>query len=175
MSSPYVQLARGPHTVFLSREVVSISDEERLRFDHWNDSYNSSETSLPIDLSMNLTVEAIFIKQYKVTVTSAFSSDVNSTWYDEGATFALLAPSPQRLTGILGILGAKLVFDGWDDNGHFIAPTSNFSLTFHEPHSIHVMGSVDYTTPEVLVSISVALTAALFVLVLLLRRRDKRN
>ena len=109
-----------------------------------------------------------------MTITSAFISGVNSTWLDEGSTIKLTAPPPQELTGLWGLLGAKLIFDGWEEDGQLISKAVNLSILLYTPHSIYIRGRVDYTNAEMLLSGLVALTAVLVILIVLVGRKSKR-
>jgi hypothetical protein len=166
------QLERGTHSIALNQVLISSGSDQRFHFDHWSDEITQANRTL--DLESDTTLQAIFVMQYKVTITSAFISGVNSTWLDEGSTIKLTAPPPQELTGLWGLLGAKLIFDGWEEDGQLISKAVNLSILLYTPHSIYIRGRVDYTNAEMLLSGLVALTAVLVILIVLVGRKSKR-
>jgi hypothetical protein len=170
-----VEVKPGVHNINLIG-LVALDSNRRLRFDHWNDGNPRANRTIDVGIaidSYDAHLEAIYVQQYRVTVTSDFSRTPNSDWYDEFQTITLSAPSQMAAEGIWGLLGAKVVFKGWYENGSLISSHTSFSLQITAPHNLTIVGVTDYNEATVPVSITSLLCIVLaVVLFAALRRRD---
>ena len=156
-----VSLTLGSHTISVPR-LVTIDDSSRLSFKDWNDGWLFSVRSL--DIWSDATLTATYVTQYKVTVTNSLSATREENWYDQGSSASLTTQqSPQPMNGILGVLGAKWVFDGWYANGQYLSSSSAVSISVSSPLSLEARWHADYTLPiAVIVAIAIAVGALTF-------------
>ena len=92
------------------------------------------------------------VLQYKLAIVSSYGSASGAGWYEANTT-ALLSVSPTSVpvSGILGILGAKYVFDRWSGDIATISP--NATIVMNEPKTTIVLWHSDYTQPYAIVGI----------------------
>ena len=167
-------LLLGPHTVEVPT-IIPINANNRLRFDHWSDGSLSANRTLILDADTTLT--AIYQLQYTLSIDSVVPLN-RSGWFDEGSAISLSKPSSILLNPNQGIMGGQWAFDGWYEDGRYLANSNNLSIVMDRPHTLELHWHRDYTTPiEILTGLTLAIAAitAIAAAALVRRRRRKRT
>jgi hypothetical protein len=152
-------LAAGNHTVSIP-QVVSVNNVTRLKFLDWSD--GSTSANRTVELNYDITLNGNYVTQYYLDVVSPVN--VNGTgWYDAGSSATLSIPSiNQTMGGIMGIVGAKWVFQGWSEGSTLVSRSSTQSFTITSPQTISVQWAADYTAPSVILGIVILLSVGTF-------------
>jgi hypothetical protein len=110
--------------------------------------YHCSSDSVSVDTDRSLTFS--YAPEYFLAVSSQFGTVSGSDWYDEGskATFAV-DRNAFPMTGIIGSLGAKHVFEKWGGDAS-VSSVGQFGSTKGEiimngPKSVSAVWRDDYT------------------------------
>jgi len=138
----------GPHALSVPT-TIAVSSDTRLRFDHWSDS--SSMPNRTIYLSSDTQLEAIYTRQYLLAVTR-ISGETSSEWYDRGTVATVSVPSMiEPMKGILGVIGGKMIFEGWYEKGALLSTATEISITMDKPHVVEARWKQDYTAPSLFI------------------------
>jgi len=158
----------GQHNITVP-QLLNVSSSTRLRFDHWSN--GSSSTFLAILIANSTTLQAYYVTQNLLTLIDARGSGVVSTWYDSdnNATFSTTQFAPA--TGPLSMLGARLAFQGWYENGQLLTDSPNGTISMDRPHMLNAIWQIDYTIPATITCGMIVVGLVAF----LLLRRKKRN
>ena len=158
-----ILLAPGVHTISVPN-MTYLDNSTRLVFGGWNDA--SMQLNRTDNLEVDTVLAAEYIKQYKLTLISPENA-TGAGWYYEGSIVQISVPA-QTSPGLVGILGAKMIFEGWFESGQLKTTSNNATLQMNSPHTLIAEWTTDYTIPIIIV---IALVAALVVIVVILRRR----
>jgi hypothetical protein len=95
------------HTIAISSPVIMTAPGERFVFDGWSD--GSKDASRRVTVSGDMTLTAIYRKQYMLTIESEFGRVEGAGWYDEGtkATISLSTTEIEVRPGV------RMVFERW--------------------------------------------------------------
>ncbi len=163
-------LAAGTHTVSVP-ELVQIDNVTRIEFTNWSD--GSTDANRSVALNYDIVLRANYVTQFRLQVTSPVSLQ-GGGWYNAGSNTTLSVPSRVTpMTGILGALGAKWVFQGWTEDGRRVSESTIYQVSMDSPHRIEVNWSADYILPLLILG-SVALILA-FTVAFSRRRSQKRK
>jgi len=160
-------LLPGAHTISVP-DLVPIDNMTRLRFDHWAD--GATGTSRFATLNDDARFEVIYVKQFRLAVSSPYGNSTGSGWYDKGATATFSVVTPQPMSGLYGLLGGKYVFDHWSGDSAVTAPTA--SLVMDKPGTVKAEWRTDYTMPYIVIG---AIAAAVAIVAVLLAMRKRRR
>jgi len=158
-------VAVGLHNVSVP-EIAEINDETRLRFDHWSDGW--IERNRTITVKPNGEFEAVYVTQFRLKISGQAMSATGAGWYDEGSEAMFSVSETESMSGILGLLGGYLKFQGWYEEGNLVSEDTDGKITMNEPHTLSVRWDADYTYPALSVT---ALFVALVLVVVAFRRR----
>ena len=143
-----LKLPAGSHALSVP-EIVPFSNDTRLKFSDWSD--GSSAANRTVSLDHDLSLQANYVTQYRLTV---FSPDVNvagSGWYDNGSVAKLTVPATNLpMSGPLGALGARWVFVGWSEDEGALSQPDTQTVDMNSPHTITAEWRADYNLPIVL-------------------------
>jgi photosystem II stability/assembly factor-like uncharacterized protein len=141
----------------------------RYAFQHWTD--GSKDLSRSITVTKHGDYSALFNTQYELKVISDFGNPQGGGWYDAGskATFSITSLSPQP--GLLGLLGGKVVFQGW--TGYVVAGSPTSTITMNGPKTVQAIWRTDNSQAYITVAVLIAAAAA--AIVLFLRKRTHRT
>ena len=149
----------GFHTISVPN-MTSIDNSTRLVFGGWSDA--SMQTNRTDDLEGDTTLAAEYIKEYKLTLISPVNA-TGAGWYYEGSNAQISVPT-ENSPGLLGLLGAKMVFEGWYENGQLKTTSNDTSLQMNSPHTWTADWRTDYTNPIAIIIVLVATLSAIFVI-----------
>jgi hypothetical protein len=123
-------------------EDVSAGDGARFHLNGWTDGRRVASF---FTAEQNMTLSAVYVSQYLVTVTSPFGTSSGSGWYDAGSTATIMvSPSSVPAGGLLGQLGVKYALNGWGGDYTGKPGANGFSnLTVRSPMDIHALWSVN--------------------------------
>jgi hypothetical protein len=140
--------------------MVSVDNSTRLRFDRWADGFN--QPSRLVSVKSDETFEAVYVTQHRLTITDEEATAKGTGWYDEGTTATISIASIKRMSGLLGMLGGKLYFQGWIENGKFITNSTTGTISMNQPRNLTVLWQADYTTPfAIILALGVAIIMAI--------------
>lgn len=140
-----VPLLQGSHSLSVP-EIFQIDGMNRLRFVSWSD--GATDLSRIIDLSSDITLQAIYARQYKLTVVSPFPVSGDG-WYDRGTSASFSSNTMPQLTNTLGVM----IFVGWhDETGNLVTVSGAGSIMMDGPHTLNGRWlRFDYVIPIALV------------------------
>lgn len=162
-------LVAGAHTVSIPK-MVQIDNVTRIEFTNWSD--GSANANRSVALNHDIVLQANYVTQYKLQVISPVSVE-GEGWYDADSTATLSIPSQTTpMTGVLGVLGAKWVFQGWTEDGHRMSGSTIDRITMDAPHIVDVNWTADYSLP---LSILGTLAILLAFTILYSRRRFQKR
>ena len=145
-----IAVSSGLHTVTVP-SIIEIDDTSRLRFQNWSD--GSTDPNHIMNVSSDVSLEAVYVKQFKLTVVSPFPNR-GERWYDQRsmANFST-NPVPKLANNSL------MIFDGWyNENGTLITTSGNGTLIVDSSHVVEARWHQDYTV-QVAIMIVLSLTA----------------
>lgn len=152
-----LNLVPGPHTVSVP-EIVQLDNVTRLKFQNWSDAIN--QTSRSVILIYRTSLTAVYVTQYWLDAASPHGNSTGSGWYDEGFSAAFSVQSTTiPMENVLGLLGGKWVFEGWDEEGELFSRSGNGNIVMLGSHSLVALWAPDYTLPLVFVGAIVAVLA----------------
>ena len=118
----------------VSSEVANVT---RLVFSRWSGDYNSTSTSMSIQMSKPVTIQANWIRQYYVSILSLTGSPTGAGWYNTGSTADV---SVQPIVQFAN--GTRDVFTGWNITRLVQAPS--FQLNVSSPVKLQALWKVQY-------------------------------
>ncbi len=135
-------LVSGLHTITVP-STSGIDNTSRLRFQNWSD--GSTDPNRIINVSSDVTLQAVYVKQYKLTVVSPFPSS-GEEWYNQSSIANYSTNNSPRLANNLSLM----MFDGWyDANGSLITTSRNGTMLMDSSHVVEAHWHHDYTVPVV--------------------------
>ncbi len=162
-------LAAGNHFVSVPN-IVQVNENTRIEFRNWSD--GSTDANRSVALNYDIVLRATYVTQYKLQVISPVSVS-GGGWYDTGSNVTLSIQSPiTPMNGVLGILGAKWVFQGWTEDGQGTSGSTIDQITMNSPHIVDVIWNGDYRLPLSIVAVLAVLLALTF---LYSRRRPRKR
>jgi hypothetical protein len=143
-------LAAGSHLVSVPN-IVQINENTRIEFRNWSD--GSTDANRSVALNYDIVLRATYVTQYKLQVISPVRVG-GGGWYDTGSNITLSIQSPiTPMNGVLGILGAKWVFQGWTEDGQGTSGSTIDQITMDSPHVVDVIWNGDYRLPLSIVAV----------------------
>jgi len=93
-----------------------------------------------------------YVRQFLLKVESGFGSCSGGAWYTEGENAAFsVAPTSLPMSGLLGTLGAKYVFDRWSGDSSITTPEG--SILINGPKRVSAIWREDYSQPMIILAI----------------------
>src|SRR5208282_4908730 len=162
-----VSLSLTPSTHVISvPQIVPLTGNSRLVFDHWSD--GSKQSSRTEYLTDDTSLVAVYDTQYTLTLTDP--SAAGGGWYDQGSTAQFSVPSSEPLPGILGLLGGTQTFQGWYENGKLLSSSSAASITMNAPQVLSTQWAANIIAPVAII-IGIVLVPAAMIAFAVYRRR----
>lgn len=153
-------VAAGQHNVTVS-DVAELGNGTRLRFDYWADGFQAPNRTIFVD--SDVVYEAIYVTQYRLMIIGGINAS-GTEWYDDGAVAGFAVPPTAPMNGLLGVLGGKLHFQGWYEEGKLVTKLSNDTISMGEPHTLTAQWQADFTTPiEILAPVTIVVIAFAYV------------
>ena len=116
-------------------QIIPVSTGERYYLKGWTDGTN---TASGFSADGNMTLSAVYVKQYSVTVTSTLGTAYGSGWYDAGTDAVIgVKPTSTVANGILGGLGVRYTLSGWGgDYSGSVGPGGSSVIVASSPLTI---------------------------------------
>lgn len=109
--------------------------------------------------------------EYYLAVVSLYGSPMGAGWYEANGIASLsVSPASVSMSGILGLLGAEYIFDGW--TGDLTGNSANATIVMDGPKTVTATWRTDYTQAYAIVGILIVL--ALLAGALIKKRRPER-
>ena len=105
----------GPHLVEVPPE-IEVSNRTKNVFKRWSDGISEPKRSL--NVSSDTMVQAQYLAQHLLEVSSPYGNPSGAGWYDEGATATVQVEDLIEYPN-----GTRRVFESWDAGGTFTRPT----------------------------------------------------
>jgi len=117
-------------------QIIPVSTGERYYLRGWTDGTN---TASGFSADGNMTLSAVYVKQYSVTVTSTLGTAYGSGWYDAGTDAVIgVKPTSTVANGVLGSLGARYTLGGWGgDYSGSVGSDGSSVIVASSPLTIH--------------------------------------
>jgi hypothetical protein len=157
-----VPVSAGSHNMTLPT-IVQVNDTVRLRFDSWADDF--AVPNRTVKLSASMTYEAVYVTQYRLSIVGQATSATGQGWYDPGSAVTISVADTEPMGGILGLLGGKLRFQAWYEDGKFLTNSSIDMVIMDRPHTLTVLWQADYTMPLVTVMIIAVVLVSIYYLI----------
>jgi hypothetical protein len=168
-----IPIALGQHSLSIPM-YVAINETDRLHFDHWSDGV--MEPNRTVYVSSNAELSAFYHTQHRLVVDGAGANASGAGWYDDSsiANFTLL--QTQLPAGPLSLLGARITFQGWFENGKLITSSPSGMIEMDHSHSITAEWMTDYTIPMIFfVLVAVGAGLGVFLAIRRSTRKVKRR
>jgi len=135
----------GEHAVIKAETPYQESEKVRYIFQKWAGSVESSSPTLEVTVNKPLRFEAVWKKQFLVSVEpGAGRVEASQGWYDEGSKITVKAITPISVGP-----GARLVFAGW--SGDVSSAETSLSIEVSSPLTVKALWRrqfyVNVTTP----------------------------
>ncbi len=156
-----IQLAlpAGNHNVSVP-DFVSFGDQTRLKFVSWSD--GSKAKSRLVDLDHDITLTGNYATEYYLEVISPVAVQ-GTGWYDaESMVTVSIHSASEPMSGIMGILGGKWVFQGWSVDENEVSRSPVLLITMDYPKVVNVLWTPDYTVPLILLSLATAFSVGVY-------------
>jgi len=148
-------LTVGQHALSVP-SILTDSNNTRLKFDHWSDGSTSPNRFALAQSDVGL--EAFYVTQHPLILNSSLGVTSGANWYDSSssATFSV-SPSYVPMNGLMGMLGARVAFQGWYENGNLTTSSSRATISMSQAHILTASWQPDYTLPEVVAAAAIML------------------
>jgi hypothetical protein len=170
-----IPVAIGRHSISIPM-FVAINDTERLSFASWSDGPTQPNRTLFVSSDMEL--KAVYHIQYRLSINSnAAEANVSGAgWYDSDSLASFSVTETQLPTlGALDLLGAKVTFQGWFENGNQITASSSGTIDMSRPHTITAQWATDYTIPIILFAVAIAVGLGTYFVIKRPTRKTKKT
>jgi hypothetical protein len=170
-----IPVAIGRHSISIPT-FVAINDTERLSFDSWSDGPTQPNRTLFVSSDMEL--KAVYHIQYRLSINSnaAEANASGAGWYDSDSLASFSVTETQLPTfGVLDLLGAKVTFQGWFENGNQITASSSGTIDMSRPHTITAQWATDYTIPIILFAVAIAVGLGTYFVIKRPTRKTKKT
>lgn len=148
----------GEHNITLP-SLAQVDATTRVRFDHWADGL--TDPNRTIYINNDTSIEAVYVTQHLLTITGPQLNSTGAGWYDESTAATFSVPPVEQMSGLLGLLGGKLRFQGWYENGTLLTAQTTGSITMSTPHSLAAVWQEDNSIPfAIIVGILIILISA---------------
>ena len=139
-----LSLLQGTHSISVP-QFAQRDSTHRFKFVAWSD--GSTDIIRLIDLNSDMTLQADYIQQYKLTIISPFEVS-GEGWYDQGTAASFSTNILPRLTRTLDIT----IFVGWyDESGNLITFSGSGSVAMGAPKTLEARWvRLDYLVPVTL-------------------------
>ena len=152
-------LAAGSHFVSVPN-TVQINENTRIKFRNWSD--GSTDANRSVALNHDIVLHANYVIQYRLQVISPVSVG-GGGWYDTGTKVTLsIQSATQPMSGIVGILGGKWIFQGWSQGEIEISRSPIVSVTMNSAQIINMRWAPDYSVPAAILALISLLSAGTF-------------
>jgi hypothetical protein len=140
-----LKLEAGSHAVSVP-QTVPFGNGTRLRFTGWSD--GSAVANRTVALNHDITLEANYVTQYRLTIISPEVNVTGAEWYDNGSKATLSVPSTELpMSGPLGVLGGRWIFIGWSEDGGPLSKLITQTVDVNSPHTMRAEWQADYSLP----------------------------
>ena len=160
----------GNHHVTVP-EAIPYANGTRMGFKGWSD--NNTESDRVVMLGNNLTLSVDYEKQFRLQTISPYGSVTGSGWYFEDSTAIVsVQPTAVPFDGLLGVLGARHIFDHLAEGCETSEPTC--SVHMDGPKTVIAVWGNDYTM-SILIALAIVGLVVFVKLMLRPRPRGKRR
>ena len=146
-----LKLAAGNHALSVP-QIVPFDNGTRLKFSNWSD--GSSAANRTVALDHDISLQANYVTQYRLTVVSPEVNVTESGWYDNGSVANLTIPANNLpMSGPLGFFGAKWAFVGWSEDEGPLSNAVTQTVNMSSPHTVTAEWRADYSLPILLLAL----------------------
>jgi len=158
-------------TAQISTPLIVTVGVKRYVFTGWTGDISQTTNQVALQLTEPVThVKANYKTQYYLLVTSTFNL-TGAGWYDDGS-LATVSANPVPVEGVLGLLGARYVLDGWA--GGATGHSASVSIKMDSPKAVTALWRTEYTMLYVTVgAITFAIVCALIITSILRKSRRR--
>jgi M6 family metalloprotease-like protein/uncharacterized repeat protein (TIGR02543 family) len=114
-----------------------IPNTTRLQFMNWTGDYNSTSTSISINMTNPVAIKANWIRQYYVTILSPTGSPSGAGWYNSGSTADVTVQPMVQFSN-----STRAVFTGW--NTTFLGNAPGFQFKVTSPARLQALWKLQY-------------------------------
>lgn len=130
---------------------TQVGNTTRLKFDSWADGF--SVPNRTVTISSSRSYEAVYVTQYRLTITGQAASATGQGWYDAGSIATFSVANAEPMNGTIGLLGGKLRFQGWYEGNKLETNSSTDMIVMDKPHTLTVLWRPDYTIPLIITAL----------------------
>lgn len=165
--------SEGTKATFSAESPVNVSHEVRYLFTKWSGNYagDSPDATILMDGPKNAT--ANYKIQYYLKIESKYGSPKGEGWHDKGSTVTVSVLSSENLPD-----GSKVFFVKWTDD--MISSDSAMTILMDKPHTVTANWRVEpapvfMAQPLLAIGVLIIVAVALFVVLVLRRKRKKED
>jgi M6 family metalloprotease-like protein len=114
-----------------------IPNTTRLLFMNWTGDYNSTSTSVSINMTKPVAIRANWVRQYYVTILSPTGSPSGAGWYNAGSTADVTVQPIVQFSN-----STRAVFTGW--NTTFLGNAPGFQFKVTSPARLQALWKIQY-------------------------------
>jgi M6 family metalloprotease-like protein len=114
-----------------------IPNTTRLLFMNWTGDYNSSSTSISVNMTKPVAIRANWIRQFYVTILSPTGSPSGAGWYSAGSTADVAVQPIVQFSN-----NTRAVFTGW--NTTFLGSSPGFQFKVTSPARLQALWKLQY-------------------------------
>jgi len=163
-----IPLTVGQHALSVP-SLLNANNSTRLKFDHWSDGSTTPDRSALAGSDIGL--EAFYVAQHPLTLNSSLGVTSGAGWYDSNSTATFsVTPTFVPMNGLMGMLGARVGFHGWYENGNLITSSSTATIAMNQAHTLTASWQPDYTLPEAVAAVAIMIVVAVGCLMMKRRR-----
>lgn len=151
-----IGVAAGSHNISVSL-IAEVDSGTRLRFDRWSDGFTGLNRTVTVRSASAF--EAVYFTQYRLTLEGEQGTASGQGWYDAGSTATFSVAQAEPMSGFLGLLGGKLLFQGWYENGRSLTNATSGNIVMSQAHTLTVHWQPDYSMPTAIIAIVVLVIA----------------
>lgn len=146
-----VSLVVGNHNVSIP-DIVQLDNGTRIKFEKWSDGVTQENRT--IQLNQDITLEAIYQRQYYLTLISPEVNVTGMGWYNADSVANISAPPRIRpMNGLLGILGGNWKFQDWYEGQALLSHTTTAQISMNKPRTLEARWHGDYTMPLIWITV----------------------
>jgi len=163
-----VGVTLGKHNISVPA-LVQVGPTTRLMFDHWPD--GSTDTNRTVFIISDTNITIAYVTQNLLTLAGPQAISTGAGWYNEAETATFSVAQTEPIPGLLGSLGGKMKFQGWDENGQLLTSSTTGTISMNRPHTLTAVWQADYSEPLLILTGILIIFALAYLMV---RRRPNK-
>ena len=161
-------------TTSTAQTKIDVDSGTQYAFQGWNLD-GSPTVGNPVTVIMDKphTVTAVYKIRYYLKIVTSSGGAQGEGWYNQGDAAQFSVPPEVPLSSVLGIFGAKYIFESW--TGDYTGTSPSGTITMNGPHTITANWRTEYGQAYLVIGVAVAIVIAVAALALRGRHVPKQK